>query len=38
LDEDPGKLPEFQIWKSDEAKWLAYNLDIPRYEEWEPGH
>ncbi|GAB1266675.1 GFA family protein [Aurantivibrio infirmus] len=38
LDEDPGKVAEFQIWKSQEAAWLVYDRDIPKYDEWEPGH
>jgi hypothetical protein len=38
LDEDPGKVPELQIWKSHEVAWLSNDKNIPVYEEWEPGH
>jgi ADP-ribosyl-[dinitrogen reductase] hydrolase len=38
LDEDPGRVPEFRIWASDEVPWLAYGPDIVAYPGWEPGH
>jgi hypothetical protein len=38
LDEDPGQVPQFQIWASSEVPWLRYGSDIVAYPEWEPGH
>ncbi|GAP66648.1 hypothetical protein MBSD_n1959 [Mizugakiibacter sediminis] len=38
LDEDPGQVPEFQIWASDQVPWLDYGPHIPAYPGWEPGH
>ena len=38
LDEDPGQVPQFQIWASDQVPWLEYGSHIVVYDEWEPGH
>jgi len=38
LDDDPGQVPEFQIWGSHEVPWLKYGLSVPAFPEWEPGH
>ena len=38
LDDNPGKVPEFQIWQSHEVPWLNYGPHIPAYSKWEPGH
>lgn len=38
LDEDPGQVPEFQIWASHEVPWLRYGPMVVAYPEWEPGH
>jgi ADP-ribosyl-[dinitrogen reductase] hydrolase len=38
LDDDPGQVPQFQIWASDEVPWLQYGPDIIAYPEWEPDH
>ena len=38
LDEDPGQVPQFQIWASDQVPWLEYGPHIVAYSEWEPGH
>jgi hypothetical protein len=38
LDEDPGQVPQFQIWASDQVPWLEYGPRIVAYAEWEPGH
>ena len=32
LDDDPGCLPEYRIWKSHEVSWLDYEKEIPVYE------
>ena len=31
LDEDPGQVPQFQIWASSEVPWLKYGPDIVAY-------
>jgi ADP-ribosyl-[dinitrogen reductase] hydrolase len=38
LDEDPGQVPQFQIWASAEVPWLQYGPHVAAYPEWEPGH
>lgn len=38
LDEDPGQVPEFEIWASHEVPWLRYGPSVTAYPEWEPGH
>ena len=38
LDEDPGQVPQFQIWASDQVPWLEYGPHIVAYPKWEPGH
>ena len=38
LDDDPGQVPQFQIWASDEVPWLHYGPDVVAYPKWEPGH
>ena len=37
LDEDPGCVPERQIWASQQAPWLHYGADVVAYPEWQPG-
>lgn len=37
LDDDPGVKPQYMIWKSHEAPWLAYGDHLPAHDEWEPG-
>ena len=37
LDDDPGKVPERQIWASHELPWLHYGPDVIAYPEWQPG-
>lgn len=34
LDDDPGKKPEFHIWKSHDVPWLTYE-DVQSYDEWK---
>lgn len=38
LDDDPGQVPQFRIWASDEVPWLEYGPHIVAYAGWEPGH
>jgi len=38
LDEDPGEIPQLQIWASHEVPWLRYGTDVIAYEEWQPNH
>lgn len=38
LDEDPGQIPQRQIWASDQVPWLQYGPHIVSYPKWEPGH
>lgn len=37
LDDDPGEVPQFHIWASDEVPWLEYGPHIVAYPKWEPG-
>ena len=38
LDEDPGTVPQLQIWACDEVPWLRYGPAVVAYPRWEPGH
>jgi ADP-ribosyl-[dinitrogen reductase] hydrolase len=38
LDDDPGVVPQMQIWGSHAAPWLYNGADVESYPEWEPGH
>jgi hypothetical protein len=37
LDDDPGQVPEREIWASHEVPWLHYGPDLVAYPEWQPG-